>query len=228
MTEEYEVNPEEGKEGKEGKEESPFPYLEDLGEAGGVAFTSLRYYRYTENGETEMVEVSVTGRGRNAREAFENLGDVISYAKSKGWTAYKKVSGAPARPQIATTAVPAAVPAVPTVPALPAVPAAPKAVEPVQEEGNVITASKLVVTPRPDGKVSLAFFAEGHKWADITKVCSVEQAVAFLTPIGGFTAEHLKAVATYEPILAHITWVESDKKNAAGNPYKDIVSITAG
>lgn len=208
-----------------------FGMLENLGEAGGVAFTSLRHYRYNDDGETEMLEVSITGRGRSAREAFDNLGDVIRYAKSKGWTAYKKVSGAPAKPQVAVPSVPAA-PVAPAVPAVPAAPVVQKPVEPVYEplqgQENVVVATKLVVTPRPDGKVSLAFFSEGHKWADITKVCSVADAVKTLAPIGGFTAEHLQALTTYEPISAQITWVESEKKNSAGNPYKNIVSITAG
>lgn len=206
-----------------------FGMLENLGEAGGVAFTSLRHYRYNDDGETEMLEVSITGRGRSAREAFDNLGDVIRYAKSKGWTAYKKVSGAPSKPQVATPAAPAvAAPAAPVAPVAPVVqkPAEP-VYEPLQGQENVLVATKLVVTPRPDGKVELAFFSDGHKWADIKKVCSVADAVKTLAPIGGFTAEHLKALTTYEPITAHITWVESEKKNAAGNPYKNIVSITA-
>jgi hypothetical protein len=102
--------------------------------------------------------------------------------------------------------------------------------EPIYEDvagENVFTATKLIVTPREDGKVSLAFYASGHKWADITKVCTVEQAVAILKPIGGFTPEHFAGIKTYEPIAAEITWVESDKKNSAGKPYKNIVSITA-
>lgn len=225
---------EEVQEVKEVKEEAvPFDLLENLGEAGGVAFTSLRHYRYNDDGEVEMLEVSVTGRGRNAREAFDNLGDVIKYAIAKGWNPYKKISSAPARVKAQEAPVGQAVPAVPAVPAgNPKAPAPAPATsnEPVLVplEENVINATKLVVTPRPDGKVSLAFFAEGHKWADITKVCSIEQAIATLAPIGGFTAEHLQAVATYEPISAHISWVESEKLNAAGNPYKNIVAITAG
>ena len=218
---------------KKTEEEIPeFQYLEDLGEAGGVAFTSLRHYRYSEDGDVEMLEISITGRGRNAREAFENLGDVINYAKGKGWNPYKKVSSAPAMQKAQ------AAPSVPSVPAVPAVPAVATGASPapvpsnepvlVPLEENVINAVKLVVTPRPEGKVSLAFFSEGHKWADITKVCSIEQAIATLAPIGGFTAQHLQAVATYEPISARISWVESEKLNSAGNPYKNIVSITAG
>jgi len=216
---------EEVKEVKEVKEEE-FQHLENLGEAGGVAFASLRHYRYNDDGEVEMLEVSVTGRGRNAREAFDNLGDVIKYAIAKGWNPYKKISSAPARVKAQEAPVGQAVPAVP------AAPVVQKPVEPVYEplqgQENVIDATKLVVTPRPDGKVSLAFFSEGHKWADITKVCSVADAVKTLAPIGGFAAEHLQALTTYEPISAHITWVESEKKNSAGNPYKNIVSITAG
>ena len=223
MTENMEVS--------EVKEEAvPFGLLENLGEAGGVAFTSLRHYRYTEDGEAEMLEVSITGRGRTAREAFENLVDVLRYAKSKGWEAYKKVSGAPAKPKAATPAAPAVAPVAPAV--APVAPVVQKPVEPVYEDiqgqENVLVATKLVVTPRPDGKVSLAFFADGHKWADITKVCSVSDAVKTLAPLGGFTAAHLAVTTTYEPILANITWVESEKKNSAGNPYKNIVSITAG
>jgi len=221
---------EENKEVKEvvGEKEEMFQHLGDLGEAGGVAFTSLRHYRYSDDGDVEMMEVSITGRGRNAREAFDNLGDAIKYAIAKGWNPYKKISSSPARVKAQEAPAGQAVPAVqggnPKAPA-PAISNEPVLV-PLEE--NIINATKLVVTPRPDGKVSLAFFAEGHKWADITKVCSIEQAIATLAPIGGFTAEHLQSVSTYEPISARISWVESEKLNAAGNPYKNIASITAG
>lgn len=213
------------------KVESEFPLLEGLGEAGGIAFTQLHFTRYDNDGYPEVMEVNITGRGRNAAEAFDNLGDAIHYAMSRGWSPYKKGSITP--PKAVAPAVPAGtgaspVPAVATTSAVP-VPAL-LTDEPVYEDVagvNVVHATKLVVTPREDGKVSLGFFASGHKYADITKVCTVEQAVQSLKAVGGFTPEHFKAIATYEPISAEIEWVESDKKNSAGKPYKNIVSITA-
>lgn len=222
---------------EEKKVASEFPFLEGLGEAGGIAFTQMHYTRYDDDGYPEVMEINITGRGRNAAEAFDNLGDAIRYAMSRGWSPYKKGSmPAPRTASVAATVPTSTTPATSGAPAPTQahVPAHVPAPEPTYEDvggergENTLHATKLVVTPREDGKVSLGFFAAGHKYADITKVCTVEQAVQTLSPVGAFAPEHFRALSTYEPITAEITWVESDKKNSAGKPYKNIVSITAG
>ena len=196
---------------------------EGMGEAGGVAFAQIRHIREVDGG-TEVLEVNLTGRGRNAREAFENLGDCLKYAQKQGWSAYRKVNELPVKAQAKAPAKAGPVTPVKAV----ATSAVSASGSPAQYSSGIFHVTKLEVTPRADGKVTLGFFEPGHKWADITKVCTVDVAISTLAPLGDFTEEHLRVPAVFDDIFAEIRWIDSENLNSKGKPYKNIVEIKAG
>ena len=202
------------------KQDLEFPLLEGMGEAGGIAFTEIRHIRHTEDGGAEMLRINLTGRGRNALEAFENLATALKQVQAKGWTVYTPTKELP---KVEKKSLPT-----PVAPASPiAQPAVGVAPQPQVTDGGTISVVKIVSTPRADGKISLGFFGEGRKYPDITKVCTVEQAVMTLSTIGSFTPDHFKAVAEYDGISAEVVWVASEKLNSRGVPYKNIVEVKA-
>lgn len=217
---------------EESKVEKEFGFMpEGMGEAGGVAFAQIRHIREVDGG-TEVLEVNLTGRGRNTREAFENLGDCLKYAQGKGWSAYRKVNELPHSSAAQKPALVLPTKAQVAGPASPIKTVATSAVSasgsPANYSSGVYHVTKLEVTPRADGKVTLGFFEAGHKWADITKVCTVDVAISTLAPLGDFTEEHLRVAAVFDDILATIRWIDSENLNSKGKPYKNIVEIIAG
>ena len=196
-----------------------FPQQMNLGEAGGVAYATITHEVANEDGSKGIMEISLTGRGLTAVEALMNLLDGLRYAKSKGFKTHRTVYQPPAQTTMSVSVPPAAVVAPPaSVPAVPAVPAAPTQ--------GILRAVKMDIAPRADGKVDIKFFGEGHKYADLMRVATVEQAIQFLSPVGAYTAQHLSVTASYQVNL-DVRWAESDRRNSKGNPYKDILDIKA-
>jgi len=83
--------------------------------------------------------------------------------------------------------------------------------------------NKIAVTPKPDGKATVEFFATGRKFADIYATQKIESLVELFG--GGWRAEHFASAVTYDVGLA-VAYTLSDKLNSKNNPYKDIVGIT--
>lgn len=195
-----------------------FSMAADLGEAGGVAFTSIRLARETPDG-LEVMDVNLTGRGHTAREALRNLSDGLAYAAEKGFSIYRKEMRAQKLPE--TSALPKAASTPAQEPAYPA-PAATGAI-------GVIRAVAISTIPRADGKVNVEFYSAGHKWPDLTRVCKPDDAITFLAPIGEFTLADFAEPRRYgdeqNPLAIDVKWRASDRLNSKGNPYKDIVSI---
>ena len=88
-----------------------------------------------------------------------------------------------------------------------------------------IVADKMVIKPRADGKTLIEFWGANRKFADVSQVWTFENAVKNLQSLGAFTLQHVQTLSEY-PISANIYFVFSDKKNTAGNPYKNVTGIT--
>jgi hypothetical protein len=196
-------------------------------EAGGVAFALLRGSR-VENGKTFASEINLTGRGRNSLEALDNLIEGIKHAKEKyGLTAWREIASVPQHAPAPVAELPTGAPVSAPLPgAKPAV-ATPPSTTPVttgQPEVLSFHADKLTITPRTDGKTEVCFWANDRKFADIKQVWTYERAVQYLQPLGAFTLEHVQKLAEY-PINAIVLYGLSEKKNQAGNPYKNVIEI---
>ena len=205
---------------------------EEMPEAGGVSFAVLRGAR-TENGVTSVCEVNLTGRGRNSLEALDNLIEGIKYAKEKyHLTAWREIASVPQHPTIPSAIVPpvnntattnaASLPgAVETTTNQPA-----QTPQPAGDNGSqLFHADKMVIKPRADGKTLIEFWGANRKFADVSQVWTFENAVKNLQSLGAFTLQHVQTLSEY-PISANICFVFSDKKNTAGNPYKNVTVIT--
>ncbi len=93
---------------------------------------------------------------------------------------------------------------------------------------GTVQSIRFTVEGHDGGKVKLSFFAEGRKWADITRVCTVSTAIDMMQPTAKngktWTQNHFEPGKEY-PLGCTVYYTLSDKKNSAGNPYKDIVAI---
>jgi hypothetical protein len=185
----------------------------DLPEAGGIAFMTV-YWR--------GVPVNVTSRAGNPYDALATLISGASLAKDALGVVLEK-------PGAATVAPPSG-PAVqasfgPQAPAAP-VPTSTTST-PAGDSGlQSFMAVRMDAEVRADGKVSLKFFDENpnHKFAELTTVKTVEQAVAMLAGTGAWTAGHFKASQAYQ-VKYLVEWTPSAKLNTKGKPYKDVVAI---
>lgn len=187
-----------------------FPQQLNLGEAGGVAYATITHEVANEDGSKGIMEISLTGRGLTATEALMNLLDGIRFANTKGFKSHLIIHQPPAPAQPPAANAPASPAAV-----------APPASTPTP---GILRAVKMDIAPRSDGKVDIKFYGDGHKYADLTKVATLEQAVLFLAPVGAFTAQHLASAASYVVNL-DVRWAESTRTNSKGNPYKDIIDF---
>lgn len=188
-------------------------------EAPSVIFTQL----YAPKGG-QVVQFNLTCRANTAREAIDQIIDGINYAKSKGFSVIRPMGETPT---MAATPAPDAHAAT-TTPAPVSAPAAARSSAAPAANGSAKTihAVFMGVQPKPDGKVTIEWFCDGHKYADIYTTRSIESAVNLLATTGSWTADHLKEAVRYK-VNHLITWKDSEKLNSKGNPYKDLLSITA-
>ncbi len=198
--------------------EQPMPLYT---EAPAVIFTQL----YAPKGG-QVVQFNLTCRGNSVREAIDALVDGINYAKTKGFSVIRPMGETPAV-QPATTHVnapqtPVTAPVPVNVPASPATPALS-----TNNSVKTIHAVRMDVQPKPDGKVTLEWYADGHKFADIYTTRTVENAVNLLSATGAWTPEHLGKAQSFT-VTHIITWKDSEKLNSKGNPYKDLINIANG
>lgn len=85
---------------------------------------------------------------------------------------------------------------------------------------------KMSVTPRADGKSDVKFFEAGHQYPDLYATRTPAELAALLKATGDWKEDHFKAAAEYN-VMMLIDYKLSEKKNSKGNPYKDIVTISA-
>lgn len=202
------------------KEVKPFE-MADMNEAGGVAYCQIRRVRDTEDGGSEVLEVNLTGRGHDCVEAMKNLLNGLHYAVGAGFSIYRRLDKGVAVPTGLPKgdATPGATPG--TVPP----PDGNMTMTPT-DGGGIIIANKINIVPRADGRVSIEFYGAGHKYYDLMRICTPEQAVELLRPVGGFTVEHMGKAQVYDKgVNLEIKWLPSERLNSAGNPYKNIFSI---
>ncbi len=173
--------------------------------------------RYRVNGFDEQL----TLRG----ESFASIKDQVDAAR-----AYVKTNFAPGA-RAAADAVnteptePAALTAPPAGSGAQATAAAPSTPTALASAGKLhaITITKLEVVPRADGRVDLKFYGAGHKYPDLLSTRTPENAVELLAATGQWTQQHFAGAGVYQ-VKMLIEWTESEKRNAQGNPYRDIVS----
>jgi len=80
------------------------------------------------------------------------------------------------------------------------------------------------VTPRADGKADLDFWNAGRQYAEIRAVKTPAEAAAMLATTGAWTPDNFtKAGAFTLPVT--IEYRLSEKLNAKGNPYKNILAV---
>lgn len=168
-------------------------------EAGGVAWTTLYGDGFT---------INLTARAGNCMDALDDLVLGIQYGKKT-----YKLDTKPATSQ-APVQAPAPVQAAPV----------PPPVNPPPDV-NTFVAVKMTVEPRADGKSKISLFADGHQWADINLIFTPEQAVGTLGHLAPWTQEHFMTATTYD-VKYLVAWKNSTKLNSAGNPYKNLVSVT--
>lgn len=190
-------------------------------EAPAVVFTQL----YGAKGG-QVVQFNLTIRANTGAEAINGLLDAIKYAENLKLSTVRPDMSIPAPTNKCAdnTPAPAAGPA-PVALSTPALVAPASISPPPGGAGNIIHAVKMKVTPVEDDKVRLEWFAPGHNYADISKVCFEDKALDLLAKTGPWDYSHLAKVNTYQ--VAHtIAWVQG-KPNSKGGYYKDIVSVSA-
>jgi hypothetical protein len=89
---------------------------------------------------------------------------------------------------------------------------------------QVFGASHMEILPQTDGKVQLAFYGPGDKYARLFHKRTPDELMQFLAQTDGWTPDHFKAPGKYE-VRYNVTWQESDKMNNKGNPYKNVISV---
>lgn len=182
-----------------------------MGEAGGIAFCELWGVSTDEDGVKHPVKINVTARDLTSISALRQLMETIKVARNEyKLKPYQPNSGYVSKPaESKPVSQPAAKPA-------------PKA------EGNqVFHCNKIVAGPYKD-KIKIDWYTDNvagkTKYPYLTSYIPVEQAMAWLQPFGEWKADDFYANKEY-PVNLNITWVESDKKNDRGNPYKNITNI---
>ncbi len=194
---------------------------ENIGEAGGIANTTLFGVRDTPRGK-ETFMVSLTARGTCSRQALQNLFDGLQYVKSRklGLTLYdplkKPLGTAPT-----LSPVPGQAPALgqPPAPGQPPTPPPPTQTAP----GGVIEADRVEVTPKADGKSEVGFFAGTHRFPDVKTVRSTTDLAKLMAKTGAWQPSHFAAAQSYN-LKCKVTW-KPGRPNSKGNPYMDIVDV---
>jgi hypothetical protein len=191
-------------------------------EAPGIAFTKLYGLK---DGQT--IEINLTARANNPIEAIQQLMEAARFSKEtyKLSLTNPNIRQSPGNSTQASTN--ATAPATSPAPNSPtSTTTAPVTSTNPADDGKIIHAVKMKVTPKADGKVTLEWFGNGRRFPDINKTCATDKAVTLLRSTGeDWHTEHLTHVAEYN-IKHDVHWAESENKNSKGNPYKDIVKIT--
>ncbi len=165
-------------------------------------------FRYT----LEGVDAQFTVRGNPAGEELE-----AHFASARAAMKLVLEAGATAKPT--PVAAPTGVPRQPE-PTLAAVPGV----------VNTMRVIRLSIQPDADDETKTRAQlwerekAEGHIYPDLTIAGPIERVLKALQGTGGWTAELMRVAKGYT-VAWDVDWVESEKKNAKGYPYKNVVAI---
>lgn len=198
-----------------------FKEMVNLPEAGGVVWCEMR----TAHG----VRVNLTARGVNLIDAIDALVAGVMYSTRKyGWTAegiQKPPQASPAPAPAPTTGAPAPAPA-PSTATVPPPPVSPASTVKEGDVGEPVRVKRMEIVVRPEGKIELRLFAEGHKYADLVVVRTLENAVALLQQASpNWVSAHLQKAGVYDVDYV-AEWVYG-KQNSSGGHYKNITSLRA-
>lgn len=89
---------------------------------------------------------------------------------------------------------------------------------------NTLEVTRVKVVPMPDDKVELQLFAPGHKFVDLYHHGKVSQVLGALAFTGLDWRRDQLLVAREFNVSFLVDWRESEKTNAKGRPYKDVVA----
>lgn len=192
-----------------------------LHEAPAIAFTKLFG---TKDGQ--VIEINVTARADTLAHALDELFNGAVHGKEKYHLSMlnPNVHSSPAKTskeQAPSTSAPASA-------GSPASQVPAPAAKPANQTGAstpTIHAVKLEITPDAEDKVTLKWYAGGHKYPDIYTTRTTEKILELLRSTGeDWTITHLSKVGSYT-VNHDIRYLNSEKTNSKGNPYKDIVEI---
>lgn len=177
-------------------------------EGGGVVFTKL-YGKH----DGKVIEYNITSRAETPLDALENLLKTQSYAeKVYHLTLYDPgVKQAPKSETPPKQDKPA--------------PASHNAEKP--KGGGTFHIVKIKVEPQEDGKSKVSMFTDMEgmtKYPVLYVTKTPEQLAETFAAAGDWSPWHFESLVSYEVDWEAI-WLESDKKNSRGNPYKDITSV---
>jgi hypothetical protein len=203
-------------------------------ERGGVAWCDIYGMARDDDNQMHLVKISLTNRDCNAEDALRGLLKALTVAKNEfRLTPYQPT--APLVPAVPNSLKPsvAPVPVAPAVPPAPVytpvVPPPPAMVAPAplpsqpSAGGGVFDINKITVISRDDGKMQADLFAPNLKFKVLSVIGNAEK-LAEVFGAKGFTAAHFAGPSTY-PVTMKVTWKASDKLNANGQPYKNVVSV---
>jgi hypothetical protein len=159
--------------------------------------------------DNELVRFQVTSRYGSSPEKIVKTTEAAIEA-------YKELRAAHPLPE--KVAAPA-----PVAPA--AAPAKQTVTTPAPTGTQTLLIKKMKVEPQPDGKVKLALFSEGHKYADLFMSMGLDATLKALDGTGqAWEAKHLSVAAEFD-VSFYADWKNSDKLNTRGNPYKNVIAL---
>lgn len=207
-------------------------------ERGGVAWTDIWGKAKDDNGLLHLVKISLTNRADDAETALRGLLKALHVAKEEfKLTPYqpefltpRPANQAPVPELQPVTPIPGQPvqppppPAKAAVPVAPPAPAAPAGAAPAAKAEQTMAISKVEVKPRADGRVDVALYGPGRRFADLRMIGTPEQIAAKFG--GAWLPAHFGPNVTTEyQVSLQAVWVFSDTKNSQGNPYKNVVRI---
>lgn len=159
------------------------------------------------------VRITVESFGRTLTEATEELYSGIAYGVEKyGWSVENP------------NPTPAPVEQVP-VQKVTKGPIEKKPLQQAEGQINTMTIEKVKVTPKPEGKVELSLFGQGHAFADMHYTAPVAELLEKMAATNIDWQPEDFALATEYRCVFVVKWKQSQKLNTNGNPYRDIVEF---
>jgi hypothetical protein len=192
-----------------------------LPEAGGVAWVDLFGLKSDDQGVKHLVKISLTQRSSSSAEALEGLLATMRLAGEKYKLAPYQISTTPAPAPVAVkpapaTAKPAPAPAVTTV------------------DGDIVMrVVKIDVLPQPGGKTKVSFYGDTFtkpvdKFPTISSTRAPDQHAAVFSALGEeYNDPDIFEEAVSWTLTCGLIYRLSEKLDSKGNPFKDLVRLTA-
>ena len=181
----------------------------NLVEAGGIVFSEF-YVNY--DGVDGEIKINMTGRGVDTKEALKNFEEGLAELIARGVVRTANKAMPKTKEEIPFSNEPHYEPIEATDTA---------------KNGGTINVVKVTVEPQPDGKPRISFYQEGAQFAKYPFLSchymTPEGAVKFFEPLG--FKEDAFTVANGFDVNFKLVWIESDKLNSKGNPYKNPIRI---